>query len=249
MKALRSLFFLFLILLLVVMKGEEAQGQTSNGLRPAGRTVEMEEIASVIGAHFQELIQDERKRVEVKEVSGYEKIIVPSGVLTYEVLLPEQASRGRAISPTIVFSVNGREAKKARFRARVDIYGPVWVATRHLKRHHVIEAGDIQAVSRNLSLLPPDVVTEPQELIGKRTVLSVNPNEVLRMGMVEIPPLINKGDQVVLLIESDRYRITALGEAREAGRKGDRLKLINLASRKEVYGKVLDAHTVQIDFR
>lgn len=249
MKALRSLFFLFLVLLLVVTKGEEAQGQTSNALHPAGRTVEMEEIASVIGAHFQELIQDERKRVEVKEVSGYERIILPSGVLTYEVLLSEQASRGGAISPIIVFSVNGREVKKARFRARVDIYGPVWVASRHLKRHHVIEVGDIQAVRRNLSLLPPDVVTDAQELLRKRTTLTINANEVLRIGMVEVPPLIEKGDQVILLIESDRFRITALGEAREAGRKGDRLKLINLASRKEVYGKVLDAHTVQIDFR
>lgn len=244
----RFRFFLILLVLVLGLAGKtEAQGADS--MRPAWRTIGLEEIASVIGVHFQEILQDERKRVEVKEVTGYEKIAVPPGVLTYEVILPEQAVRGGSISPTLVFSVNGREIKRARFRARVDIYGPVLVATRYLKRHHVIETGDIQAVVRNLSLLPPDVVADPKELLQKRTTIAVNANEVLRMGMVEIPPLINRGDQVLLLIESDQFRITALGEAKEGGRKGDRLKLINLASRKEVYGKVLDAHTVQIDFR
>ena len=53
---------------------------------------------------------------------------------------------------------------------------------------------------------------------------------------------------MVLLVENDQFKITALGEVKEMGRKGDRIKLINLTSKKEVYGKVLDANTVRVDF-
>jgi len=87
-----------------------------------------------------------------------------------------------------------------------------------------------------------------KEVIGRRATLSINSHEVLRLSMVEIPPLLNRGDQVTLLIENDHFRITALGEAKEGGRKGDRIKLVNLMSKKEVYGKVLDARTVRVDF-
>jgi flagella basal body P-ring formation protein FlgA len=112
----------------------------------------------------------------------------------------------------------------------------------------VIEAKDLYLTNRNIALFHPDVVTEMTEVLGKRTTLSINNNEILRAGMVEVPPTIKKGDRVILLIENPHIKITTFGESKEEGRRGDRVKLINLSSRKEVYGKVLDANTVRIDF-
>ena len=59
---------------------------------------------------------------------------------------------------------------------------------------------------------------------------------------------IRKGDRVILLAENHLFKITTLGETKEEGRKGERIKLINLSSKKEVYGRVINSNTVQIDF-
>ena len=86
------------------------------------------------------------------------------------------------------------------------------------------------------------------EVVGKRMVLSVNPQEILRKSMVEVPPLIKKGDRVTLLVENAHFQITGTGEAKEDGRAGERIKVINISSQKEVFGRVVDGHTLQVDF-
>ena len=45
--------------------------------------------------------------------------------------------------------------------------------------------------------------------------------------MVELPPLVKKGDRVILLVENHQFKITALGEVKEEGRRGD---LVNCQS-------------------
>jgi flagella basal body P-ring formation protein FlgA len=66
--------------------------------------------------------------------------------------------------------------------------------------------------------------------------------------MVEVPPLVKKGDRVTLLVENDHFKITSIGEVKEEGRAGDRIKVTNMSSKREVYGKVLDGHTLLVDF-
>ncbi len=122
------------------------------------------------------------------------------------------------------------------------------VARNYLPRHQVVEEKDVQIINKNVATLPPDGVTDPQDVLGKRTTLSINSQETLRKSMVEVPPGFKKGDRVVLLVERDHFRITAQGEVKEDGREGDRIRVVNTSSKKEVYGRVLDAQTVQVDF-
>jgi flagella basal body P-ring formation protein FlgA len=144
--------------------------------------------------------------------------------------------------------VNGREVQKVRLQARIEIYGPVVVAKNQLKRNQEIGVKDVEIIRKNLSLLPSDILTDLEEAQGKRIILTVNSQEVLRASMVEIPPLIKKGDRVILIVENEYFKITTFGEAKEDGRKGERVKLMNISSQKEVSGRVLNAQTVHVDF-
>ena len=108
--------------------------------------------------------------------------------------------------------------------------------------------GPCQAASRNVAALPQDVLLEGEEVVGLRTTISLNGQEVLRKSMVEVPPLVKKGDRVLLLFENAHFRITTLGELKEGGRRGERVRLLNVTSNREVYGRVLDASTVQVDY-
>lgn len=219
----------------------------TGGLRTS-QSIEFEEMAKMLENHLQKMIQDPNKRVEIRDFRGYEKITLPRKNLSCRIFIPEQAIRGGSIAGTTILYANGQEVKRIRISAWVDIYGDVVVVKHYLKRQQVIQEDDVQVVRRNFSLLPQDVVTDIKEVLGKRTTLAVNNQEVLRLSMLEVPPLVKKGDRVIILFENDQFKITALGEVKEGGRKGDKVKLVNLSSKKEVCGRVVDANTVQVDF-
>jgi len=245
------IFFWFLLLLWIIFGPiSEAVSQPAvliDGIRP-GQALEPAEMARILENHLLKMIQNPNRKVTIAEFRNYDKLIVPRENLSCQVLLPEKAIQGGNISGMMVFFAKGQEIKKIRISARVDIYADVIVARHFLKKHQELQAVDIQTANKNIAVLPPDFVTEEKEVLGKRITLSVNNQEVLRLGMLETPPLVNKGDVVVLQIENDQFKITALGEVKEIGRKGDRIKLVNLSSKREVYGTVLDATTVRVDF-
>ena len=252
MKRLHKVRWLLIVLVFYFhafpIHGGSRQYALSTGTDQRGRAVEMEEVVGILEAYFQRIYPAETHRIEIKSLRGYEKVVLPPGLSSYEIILPERVQRGGNISATVLFWVNRQEIKRLKVTARVDIYADVVTVRYPLKRHHVIEAKDLYLTNRNIALFPPDVVTEMSEVLGKRATLSINNNEILRTGMVEVPPIIKKGDRVILLIENPHIKITTFGESKEEGRRGDHVKLINLSSRKEVYGKVLDANTVRIDF-
>ncbi len=230
--------------------GRSAAGQPFVFLdfQKTGTILQMEEVIRLLEAGFQNLYPEERFRLEVKSVQHYEKITLPAGDLSAELTLSDAARRGGNISALLSFSLEGKEVGRSRVRARVEVYTEVLVAAGHLGRHLELQAKDLQPASRSLSSLPADFLFEPGQIRGKRTTAAINRGEVLRAGMVEEPPLLKKGDRVLLLIENHKLRIVTLGEAKEEGRRGEQIKLINLASRREVSGRVLDSHTVRIDF-
>jgi flagella basal body P-ring formation protein FlgA len=124
----------------------------------------------------------------------------------------------------------------------------VAVAKTFLKRHQEIGEKDVQWVRKNIALLPSDIVTELKDVRGKRMTLALNRQEIFRTSMLENPPVVKKGDRVILLVENDLFKIITYGEVKEEGRKGDRIKLVNLSSKKEVCGRVLNFSTVQVDY-
>ncbi len=223
---------------------ESLDRETSN----QGRILGQDEVAGILEAHLQKIVNDPKKRVEVKDLRGGEAVSLPPGALSWEVIAPEQAHRGGPLSATVVFLIDGHEKKRVRVSARVEIYADVVAAARFLQKHQEIHEKDIQWVNRNIALLPGDVVLEKEEVLNHRTSLSVNGGEALRKSMVEIPPVVKRGDRVIMSVENQRFKITTWGEAKEEGRKGERIRLVNLSSRKEVVGRVVDASTVRVDY-
>ena len=66
--------------------------------------------------------------------------------------------------------------------------------------------------------------------------------------MVERAFLVKKGDRIILVVENSHFRITSVGEVQEEGGRGDRIRLLNITSKREVYGRLLDANTAQVDY-
>jgi flagella basal body P-ring formation protein FlgA len=213
-----------------------------------GQVVEKEEIVQILEENLRRILPDPKKTVAVQEMQGFEPFTLPPGPYSSEAVLPESAHRGGAMAVTLSFFQEGRLVQKLRLRVRVEIQGLVVAARTGLRRHQEVGENDVHLIKKNLNLLPPDVLTDLREAVGKRVTQAVNGQEALRSSLVEPLPLVKKGDRVLLIIDNSHFKITTFGEVKEECRRGDWVKLMNISSRKEVHGRVVDAHTVQVEF-
>jgi flagella basal body P-ring formation protein FlgA len=85
-------------------------------------------------------------------------------------------------------------------------------------------------------------------VLGNKIKRNLSAETVLRTDMIDIPPLIQKKDVVIMVAETDQFKIVTLGESKDTGYKGDLIKVINLESNNEVYARVIDGNSVKVEF-
>jgi len=112
----------------------------------------------------------------------------------------------------------------------------------------MITEADVMLKPLDRSRLPRNFVSDLQEVLGKRTKRRIPAGTVLRPDLVDLPCLIRRRDVVTIIARANGLEISTLGEARQRGRLGDRIRVVNLDSKKNVYGRVMDKNTVAVDF-
>lgn len=237
-----SLIFAFSLLI-----GMGSYAQTKGDL-PDGYVVEVEKVMGILEDFLKNNLEKHNRSVKVSELRGFKKFSLSPGHLSWEIKVPDRFYQGGNIPVAITFYLNGRKAQEIHFQAQIEIYAWVVVAKNYLPKHQVIKESDVHLSYRNITKYPADVLSEIKEVVGKRTSLHINAWEVLRKSMVEVPPVVKRGDLVTLLAENEGFRITTIGEVKEEGRQGEIVKVLNISSRKEIFGRVLDGQTVQVDF-
>ena len=90
--------------------------------------------------------------------------------------------------------------------------------------------------------------TDAEEVVGMRTRKIVPAGTPVVLDNLERAPLIRRGDVVVMIYRGSGLRISAKGKANQTGFKNSRIRLTNLASKREVFGTVIDSGTVLVRF-
>ena len=182
----------------------------------------------------------------VKDIRVTDDLVLPSGTVSYKVNFKESPIRSNKIPVSVSVFVNGEHYRKVWVTLLADILQEVVVLNHTMRRYQRITAEDIQLVAMNLTDIPPNAITGDQDIIGKRITKSLLSGTVLRSDIVEMPPLIKRGDVITLSATSGVLEVTTLGKAKSNGHRGERIKVVNLDTQKELYGYVVDAKTVQV---
>lgn len=182
------------------------------------------------------------------KISATKDIALAAGKITYEVVPRKKEDYLGATSFLLIFRVDGSIAKKLRVTTRIEVSREVVLSNHPLKRHNIITKEDIRLEKMNLAELPADVITDPLEVIGKRTRRAIDAHLPLRFNFLEVPPLVRRGDLVIIIAETEVLKITTQGVVTENGVKGEMVRVINTDSRREVYARVVDSRTVEVEF-
>ena len=215
----------------------------------ASVTVTREEIKRAVDNFIRANIPWDKDRVKIRKIEVNDDVILPKGNVSYRIEPLRNADYKGKIALPIHFTVNGLFQKRILATAEISLLTDVVVVKKSLRRHGRINEDDIELKEKDLSKTHSNVITDPDEVLGKRAKRSMAAGTILRSDLIEYPPLVKRGDVVLVVAESAGLRITALGvvDQRE-GRRGERIKVENLDSKKNIYARVLDSKTVEVDF-
>jgi len=109
-----------------------------------------------------------------------------------------------------------------------------------LPRGAIVGRRDIQLETRlqYLSTQTQAFVNGADAVVGMQTKRSLAPGTSLTVSMVQAPNIVQRGDRVTLVAGSGGLQVNMAGKALEKGAVGDRIRVSNLKSRREVEGLV-----------
>ena len=206
------------------------------------------EIEKIVSDFILKHAPRENTTARIKEIRVPGGVLLSKGPVTYKVAAPRSRQLMGRCPISVEFSVDGRLQKKVWATAVVEVLAPVVITRKPLGRFKPITEDDIEVQTLDLADMPSNVLSDPEAAIGKRTRRAIGALTPLRADSIELPPLVKRGDLVVIIAESETLKITTLGQVKKKGRLGERIPVVNLDSKKILHAEVVDANTVRVDF-
>jgi flagella basal body P-ring formation protein FlgA len=210
--------------------------------------VSQEKIKDLVSDHISANLLSGNSSASIKSIQVSEGLRLPNGRITYKVTAPRGRDMVGQVPFSVNFDVNGKLYKRIWTTVTIEVLAEVVITKKPLGRHKPITEDDITVMEMDLAKVPSDVITDPEAVLGKRTRRAIGSKTVLRANLVEFPPLVKRGDVVVIVAETNGLKITALGQVKKKGALGDRIPVVNFESKKVLYARVMDSNTVKIDF-
>ncbi len=185
-------------------------------------------------------------RLKILKITATKDLILPKGRLSYSCQM--MSSPLGNFSVPIIFRVDGKIVSRTWVVVKTRLVTPVVVARYPIRRGEIITKDKLKIVKKDITRLPKGIFLSKAPLVGKRAKINISVGRIIYKNMVEIPPVIKRGQRVTIVAESDTLKVSAPGVAKENGRIGDLIKVQNILSKKIVVGKVVDAQTVKVRF-
>jgi flagella basal body P-ring formation protein FlgA len=172
---------------------------------------------------------------------------IPLGAFEIEVEAPAAHGTGGGFRRTDLRVLqDGAQVATVGARVKIASFGPVVVARQPVARGALVRAEDLRIEERRLDEMPSTVVSEIDEVIGKEARVALAAGKPISVQAISSAALVKRGDVVRLTIEKGGMLLSVAGEALETAGVGERVRVINDSSKRELVGRVVDHGTVHV---
>ncbi|MBB4287040.1 flagellar basal body P-ring formation chaperone FlgA [Roseospira goensis] len=140
----------------------------------------------------------------------------------------------------------GPNSRPVRLTGSTHVSIEVPVLVRPLRRGMVVRAEDVRWDTMREGNLRPDILLDPDDLIGKAARNGIQAGQPVRANQVTPPEVVERNGLVTMVLETPFMTVTARGRALEAGAVGDTVRVANVASDKEVLAEVTGRNAVRV---
>ena len=131
---------------------------------------------------------------------------------------------------------------------QMTLIRPVVVATQNIPPHAVIQPEQVKLERRAIknSTAPP--MTKLIETVGKISATTILQGSVINTSLLQKQYLVPTGSIVTIVAQRGALKVQTKGVALENGERGQLIRVINSASKKELKGEVIGDKLVRIRF-
>ncbi|MCD6273365.1 MAG: flagellar basal body P-ring formation protein FlgA, partial [Deltaproteobacteria bacterium] len=165
------------------------------------RTISRKKIADIVSEYIRKKSLSRGDGTTVKNIIVQKDLVVPKGKIAYRIINGKEAGSSGRTAVYVDFTVDGHFHKKIRALVDIERLADVVVTSRPLGRHKIITKEDIYVKRTDISKLQVNIINDPEKVVGRRTRRSIDPATVLRTDLVELPPIVKRGDIVTIVAE------------------------------------------------
>jgi flagella basal body P-ring formation protein FlgA len=206
------------------------------------------QIEAAVRAFVKREMPWSRKAARIKTIRGIESLRLPTGKIDLKVMASRDCKFLGSVPLSVSVFSNGEFYKKVWVTAAIAVSSQVVMVAKPLGRHQPIGAEDVELVTVDLAKVPTQAIKSMASAVGMRTKRRLFPKTILRRDYVEAPYVVQRGDLVQMVVSTASLNLTAQGITKERGRRGERIRVENIDSKKVVYATVVDASTVEVQF-
>ncbi len=131
-------------------------------------------------------------------------------------------------------------------RVEIEAMAEIAVAKEGLRRGTMLTDNLMEMRYQDISRLS-EPIFDSAEAVGKIVKRTVRLGQPLQGQQVEYPPLVKRGERVVIEVHQAGMTLSAVGEARQDGREGESIKVLNTGSSREVISRVVAPGLVRVE--
>lgn len=176
------------------------------------------------------------------ELDGRIRLAACGGAL--EASVPFRARNSARVTAQV--RCPGPKPWKLHVPVRLAVFQQVVVTTRAMPRDSVLTLDDISLAERDTGKLDYGFLSATTDAVGQRLRRPLAAGAEVPPGSLKMPPLVKRGQQVVLQASSGGLNIRMAGVAQEDGIRGEVIGVLNASSGREVEAIVRSAKSVEV---
>ena len=190
----------------------------------------------------------DRESLEINVYYEGEDIILPPG--KKELIYKTRGSNQRAgrIPLTLQIKVNNHFQKRIRLNSRVLVSQEVVKTIRTIRKGEMISNDNIQLETIKTERPWKNAIRSIDQALGYAAGRNLPIGKILTQKFLKKPALVNRGDKILILAEKGGMKITTPGILKEDGYEDGMVQVLNIESKKLIYGRLVDANTVKVSF-
>ena len=190
----------------------------------------------------------EKEQLEIEIFYHGGKITLPSG----EKFLIYKGRGGTKnvgrIPITLEIKVDGIFQKRIGINSRVMVSQEVVKTTRQIKKGEIITTDNVHIETIKTERLLRNTIKNIKDALGYEAVNYLPNGRPILQRSIKKPALGSKGNKIMILAQKGGMKITTPGILKEDGYKDAMVQVLNIESKKIIYGRLVDANTVKVSF-
>ena len=190
----------------------------------------------------------DRESLEINVYYEGEDILLPPG--KKELVYKTRGSNQKAgrIPLILQIKVNGNFKKSVRLNSRVLVSQEVVKTIRAVRKGEMISNDNIQLETIKTERPWKNAIQSIDHALGYAAGRNLPIGKILTPKFLKKPALANRGEKILILAEKGGMKITVPGILKEDGYEDGMVQVLNIESKKLIYGRLVDANTVKVSF-